>query len=131
MSLFTGLTIPHKLGGVFGLSCYLVLGDKIKEFAKEASEANKDTPFFMAHGDADQVVKFAWGQQTAEVLQKELGHKVDFKVYRYVKNGLGLFVPFNRRLTRWVRGLGHSADMDEIDDLEKFIKACLPASEAL
>ncbi|KAK5065302.1 hypothetical protein LTR84_001140 [Exophiala bonariae] len=110
ISLFTGLTTPHKLGGVFGLSCYLVLGDKIKDFVKEASEANKDTPFFMAHGDVDQVVKFAWGQQTSEVLQKELGHKVDFKVYR---------------------GLGHSADMKEIDDLEKFIKDCLPASEAL
>jgi predicted esterase len=91
ISLFTGLTTPHKLGGVFGLSCYLVLGDKIKDFVKEASEANKDTPFFMAHGDVDQVVKFAWGQQTSEVLQKELSHKVDFKVYRYVENALGWF----------------------------------------
>jgi predicted esterase len=81
MSLFTGLTTPHKLGGVFGLSCYLVLGDKIKEFAKEANDVNKDTPFFMGHGDADQVVKFQWGQSTAEVIRKELGHKVEFKKY--------------------------------------------------
>ena len=84
MALFTGLTTPHKLGGVFGLSCYLVLGHKMKEFAKEASEANKDTPFFMGHGDADQVVKYKWGQQTAEVVRKELGHKVEFKTYRWV-----------------------------------------------
>ncbi|ETI23157.1 hypothetical protein G647_04954 [Cladophialophora carrionii CBS 160.54] len=110
MSLFTGVTTPHKLGGVFGLSCYLVLGDKIKDFAKEANEANKDTPFFMGHGDADEVVKYTWGQQTAEVLRKELGHKVEFKTYR---------------------GLPHSAVPEEIDDLEEFIKKCLPASESL
>lgn len=82
MSLFTGLTIPHKLGGVFGLSCYLLLGEKIKELVKESNDANKDTPFFMGHGDADQVVKYAWGQQTADVLTKQLGYKVEFKTYR-------------------------------------------------
>ncbi|OAL19827.1 hypothetical protein AYO22_09354 [Fonsecaea multimorphosa] len=110
MSLFTGATTPHKLGGVFGLSCYLVLGDKIKDFAKEANGANIDTPFFMGHGDADEVVKHQWGVQSAEYLRKELGHKVDFRTYR---------------------GLPHSADMKEIDDLEEFIKKCLPPSETL
>jgi predicted esterase len=83
MSIFTGVTTPHKLGGVFGLSCYLVLADKVKEFAKEANEVNKDTPFFMGHGDRDEVVKYKWGQHTAEFLRKELGHKVEFKTYRY------------------------------------------------
>ncbi len=82
MSIFTGVTTPHKLGGVFGLSCYLVLGDKIKELSQQSNNANKDTPFFMAHGDADEVVKYQWGQQSAEVLRKELGHKVEFKTYR-------------------------------------------------
>lgn len=81
MSIFTGATTPHKLGGVFGLSCYLILGDKVKEFAKESNEANKDTPFFMGHGEADELVKYRWGQQTADFLQKELGHKVEFKSY--------------------------------------------------
>ncbi|KIV85663.1 hypothetical protein, variant [Exophiala sideris] len=110
MSLFTGVTTPHKLGGVFGLSCYLVLANKIKELAKEASDANKDTPFFMGHGDADEVVKYRWGQRTAEMLKNELGHKVEFKTYK---------------------GLPHSADMKEIDDLEEFIKRCLPSNESL
>ncbi|KIW96737.1 uncharacterized protein Z519_02128 [Cladophialophora bantiana CBS 173.52] len=110
MSIFTGATTSHKLGGVFGLSCYLVLGDKIKEFAKEANGANKDTPFFLGHGDADELVKCQWGQQSAEFLRKELGHKVEFKTYP---------------------GLPHSADMKEIDDLEEFIKQCLPPNEAL
>lgn len=81
MSIFTGLTTPHKLGGVFGLSCYLLLHDRIKDFVKEADHANKDTEFFMGHGDADQVVQYEWGKKTAEVLQKQLGHKVEFKTY--------------------------------------------------
>ncbi|KIW26797.1 hypothetical protein, variant [Cladophialophora immunda] len=110
MSLFTGVTTPHKLGGVFGLSCYLVLGDKIKDFAKEANGANADTPFFMGHGDADELVKHQWGVQSAEFLRKELGHKVDFRTYA---------------------DLAHSADMKEIDDLEEFIKQCLPSNETL
>lgn len=80
MSIFTGITTSHKLGGVFGLSCYLVLGNKAKEFAKESSDANMDTPFFMGHGDSDEVVKYDWGQRTAEVL-KQMGHKVEFKTY--------------------------------------------------
>ena len=82
MSIFTGVTTPHKLGGVFGLSSYLVLGDKIKELAKEANDSNKDTPFFMGHGDVDELVKLRWGQQTAELLRNELGHRVEFKTYK-------------------------------------------------
>src|SRR5690348_13863690 len=82
MSLFTGVTTPHKLGGVFGLSAYLLLRHKVKEYAEEANGANKDTPIFMGHGDADEVVKYKWGFQTAEFLRKELGHKVEFKTYQ-------------------------------------------------
>ncbi|KIX10299.1 uncharacterized protein Z518_01381 [Rhinocladiella mackenziei CBS 650.93] len=110
MSIFTGVTTPYKLGGVFGLSCYLLMGDKIKDLAKEAQDANKDTPFFMGHGDADEVVKYQWGQQTAEFLKNELGYRVEFKTYR---------------------NLRHSADMQEIDDLEEFIKRCLPPTGSL
>ena len=82
MSVFTGITTPHKLAGVFGLSCYLVMGNKVKELAKEAKEINKDTPFFMGHGDADDLVKPEWGQKTAEFLRKEFGFKVEFKTYK-------------------------------------------------
>jgi predicted esterase len=110
MSLFTGLTTPHKLGGVFGLSCYLLMGAKIKDIAaKEAKEVNKDTPIFMGHGDADQVVKYQWGQQTAKFLKEEMGQQVEFKTYR---------------------NLPHSAALEEIDDLEAFITKCLPEDGA-
>ena len=105
MSLFTGVTTPQKLAGVFGLSCYLVLGNKIKDYAEESKGANKDTRIFMGHGDADEVVKHKWGEQSAEALRKELGHKVEFRTYP---------------------NLPHSADLEEIEDLERFIQKCLP-----
>ena len=83
MSLFTGVTTPHKMAGVFGLSSYLLMGNKIKELAEEAKSINKDTPFFMGHGDADPLVRYEWGVKTAEALRMELGHtKVDFQTYK-------------------------------------------------
>ena len=106
LALFTGLTTPHKLAGIFGLSSYLVLGHKIKALADEGGNANKDTPVFMGHGDADEMVKYAWGQKTAEVLRKDLGcSNLVFKTYP---------------------NLPHSADPDEIDDVETFLHECLP-----
>lgn len=83
MALITGTTIPHTLAGIFGLSTYLVMANKIKELAQEAKDANKNTPFFMAHGDADQVLNIEFGRLTAERLRKELGHQVEWHEYRY------------------------------------------------
>lgn len=48
-----------------------------------AQNPNKDTPIFMGHGDADQVVRYEWGKRTAEKL-KEWGWTVDFRRYQYV-----------------------------------------------
>ncbi|CAI7567969.1 Phospholipase/carboxylesterase [Penicillium manginii] len=105
MSVFTGLTGDKKLGGVFGLSCYLLLSDRIKSFIPEQWE-NKNTPFFLAHGDEDDVVKYQYGSQSAEKL-KELGlTDVEFNTYS---------------------NLGHSADPVEIQDLEKFFSKVIPA----
>lgn len=81
MSVFTGLTNDKKLGGVFGLSCYLLLSDRIKDFIPQ-QWANKDTPFFLAHGDSDDIVKHEYGSMSAEKL-KELGlTDVDFNTYQ-------------------------------------------------
>lgn len=109
VSLFTGLTIKHKLAGIFGLSCYLVLHDKIPTFVQEANKVNQETPFFIAHGDADQVCQYEWGVESARVIEKDLGHKVEFKTYP---------------------GLPHSAAMEEIDDLEEWIAKCLDGKAA-
>lgn len=58
----------------------------------------------MGHGDADPVVKYEWGQRTAEKL-KEWGWSVDFQTYP---------------------GLPHSADPAEIDYLESYLKQRIP-----
>ena len=84
MSVFTGLTGKEKLGGVFGLSCYLLLSDRVKNYLPE-EWANKKTPFFLAHGEDDEVVRFEFGQKSAEML-KEIGlEDVKFNKYEYVK----------------------------------------------
>ena len=104
MSIFSGITAPTKLGGIFGLSCYLLLHNKIKQFLP-ADNPNKETPIFMGHGDSDPLVLPPWGQKTAEVLRAE-GWNVELKMYR---------------------GLAHSADPDEIDDVEKYLNARIPS----
>jgi len=106
MSLMAGITAPTKLGGIFGLSCYLLLRDKVQSMVP-AESPNKQTPIFMGHGDSDQVVKYQWGQLTAMKL-KEWGWEVDFRSYR---------------------GLPHSAAPEEIDDLEKYLNARIPPLE--
>lgn len=103
MSLFTGITCPDKLAGIVGLSSYLLMEGKIKEYVPEENP-NKETAIFMGHGDVDQLVKYQWGVQTAEAL-KGWGWSVDFKTYK---------------------NLAHSADPKEIDDLEKYIQQRLP-----
>jgi predicted esterase len=81
MSLFSGLTAPSRLGGIVGLSCYMLLSDKIKDLTVEAGNMNKETKIFMGHGDADMVVKYQFGKMTADVL-KDMGYQVDFRTYQ-------------------------------------------------
>jgi len=104
MAIFSGITASKKLGGIFGLSCYLLLHDKLKNFIP-TDNPNKDTQIFMGHGDSDPLVKPEWGRLTADILNKE-GWKVKMKFYP---------------------GLEHSAVPEEIDDVEKFLNETIPA----
>ena len=82
------------------MSSYLLLHDKIKDYAtKEASSL--ETSIFMGHGDSDPMVQYQWGKETAKILG-DLGWKVDFRTYK---------------------GLAHSADPKEINDLESWIES--------
>ena len=83
MSVFAGLTQKEKLGGVFGLSCYLLLSDRIKNFIPE-NFPNKKTPFFLAHGLDDEIVPFEFGDKSAKMLQELGAEDVSFKSYEYV-----------------------------------------------
>ena len=103
MSLMAGITCPTKLGGIFGLSCYLLMQSKIKELLP-AENPNQRTPIFMGHGDADPLVKIQWGQASAEKL-RGWGWDVDFRSYK---------------------GIPHTAAPQEIDDLEKYLKERIP-----
>jgi predicted esterase len=103
ISIFSGITAPTKLGGIFGLSCYLLLHTKLKDFIP-LDNPNKDTPIFMGHGDRDPLIRPEWGRMTAEVL-KASGWKVNLKMYS---------------------GLEHSADPAEIDDVETYLKERIP-----
>ncbi|KAF7197213.1 Acyl-protein thioesterase 1 [Pseudocercospora fuligena] len=103
MSLMAGITNPTKLGGIFGLSCYLLLQGKVRELVPKDSP-NQQTPIFMGHGDADPVVRYAWGKATADKL-KDWGWNVTFNTYK---------------------GLPHSAAPQEIEDLAQYLQKQIP-----
>lgn len=82
MSVFSGITGQEKLGGVFGLSSYMLLSDRIKNYIP-AEFPNKKTPFFFAHGTDDDIVPHEFGKLSA-AMGKELGlEDVTFKSYKY------------------------------------------------
>ncbi|RKF79780.1 Acyl-protein thioesterase 1 [Golovinomyces cichoracearum] len=107
MSLLAGITCSHKLGGVFGLSCYILLHNKIKDLIAEAGNANKNTKIFMGHGTEDPLVKHEWGKLTAHLLTG-MGFDVEMKTYP---------------------NLVHSTDPKEIVDLGEFLEKRIPEIE--
>jgi predicted esterase len=103
MGLMAGVTYSQRLGGIFGLSCLLLLKDSVKDMVPTESVSRK-TPIFMGHGDADRIVQHAWGKTSAEKLRK-WGWTVEFKTYE---------------------GTPHSTSPKEIDDLEAEILKWIP-----
>jgi predicted esterase len=83
IALFSGLSYPQKLGGVVGLSCYMLLRNKFRDIVEAGGGANKETKIFMGHGDVDGVVKHQFGKLTADTLI-EWGYQVDFRTYPWV-----------------------------------------------
>jgi predicted esterase len=80
ISLFSGLSYPQKLGGIVGLSCYMLLRNKFRDIVEAGGGANKETEIFMGHGDIDGVVQHQFGKLTADTLI-EWGYQVDFRTY--------------------------------------------------
>ncbi|GAB0134212.1 hypothetical protein EsDP_00002593 [Epichloe bromicola] len=103
MSIFAGLTAPFKIGGIVGLSSWLLLNQTFKEHVPEGN-ANKATPIFMGHGDRDPLVLYDLAKDSEKAL-KNMGYDVTFKTYR---------------------GMQHSACLDELNDVEAFIGDKLP-----
>lgn len=79
MSIFSGLTAPVKIGGIVGLSSWL-LHQSFRDHVP-GHDLNKTTPIFMGHGDQDPLVRYPLAQESESAL-KEMGYDVTFKTYR-------------------------------------------------
>jgi len=99
IAIYAGLRHPERLGGVVGLSTYVVDPDSLP---REASAANRDVPVFMAHGTEDPVIRFAWAEASRRVLEAN-GWKVEWHAYR----------------------MEHSANQDELRKVGAFITRVL------
>lgn len=77
MALQTGLRHPEKLAGLLCLSGYVPIHTTI---ASERHSANRNTPIFMAHGRADQVIPIDRAEKSRDLLQL-LGHPVEWHEY--------------------------------------------------
>lgn len=77
MTLQTGLRLPEKLAGMLCLSGYLPLSSTV---AAERHMANVNTPIFMAHGRADQVIPIDRDEKSRDFLQA-LGYKIEWHEY--------------------------------------------------
>lgn len=72
-----GLRFDQPLGGILALSTYLTEAQTLTD---EASDANKATPIFTAHGLYDEVIPCALGKSGADKLS-ELGYSVQWQDY--------------------------------------------------
>ena len=73
----TALTYPEPLAGVIALSTYI---PSQRLLAEEATEANRETPIFAAHGTEDEVVALELGMQAREFLRQR-GYKLEWHEY--------------------------------------------------
>jgi phospholipase/carboxylesterase len=78
VALYTGLRHADRLAGIMALSTYLIAPDRL---AVESSAANRDVPIFMAHGTADPVVRFEWGEASKRMLEAA-GYRIEWHSYR-------------------------------------------------
>jgi phospholipase/carboxylesterase len=77
LALVAGTRYPHKLAGILGLSCYLLLADRFKA---ERSVANQHTPIFLAHGLQDAIVAPLLGEHARASLEAA-GYPVEWHTY--------------------------------------------------
>jgi len=99
MALYAGLRHPLRLAALIALSAYVI--DPMSLEA-EAASANRDVPIFMAHGDADDVVHYHWGEASRSLLERA-GWNVAW--HRYP--------------------MGHGAIAEEIAEMGRFVERVL------
>jgi phospholipase/carboxylesterase len=99
MALHTGLRHKERLAGIMALSGYLPLAATLDA---EASEANKATPIFMAHGTQDPVVVLGRAQASRDHLT-HMDYRVNWHIYP----------------------MAHSVHPHEVADISGFLKRVL------
>jgi len=98
VALFCSLRFPQKLAGVIALSTYLPVRGRV---GVEASEDNRSTSIFMAHGEFDPVLPFSLGEQSRDWLN-ENGYQVQWNSYR----------------------MEHSVVPQELRDIREYLSEC-------
>ncbi len=84
VALHTGLRYPQPLAGIMGLSTVLALADRLPE---EASEVNRQTPIFLAHGDQDPVLAPELAYRSRAALERN-GYHVEWHEYPGLQHGV-------------------------------------------
>ncbi len=77
IALQAGLRHRERLAGIMALSSWLPLADSLDN---ERSEANSDTPVFIAHGLFDPMIPVSLGSQSKELLEAR-GYSVEWHSY--------------------------------------------------
>ncbi len=99
ITLFLGLRYPQRLAGLMALSTYLPVPETL---AAERSDAMREAPLFMAHGQYDPIVPLPLGEQTRQQIHA-LGYRVDFRTYP----------------------MPHSVCAQEVQDISNFLQTVL------
>ena len=100
IALHTALRHTQPLAGVLGLSTYLPLKDTLP--AQKTVE-NQSTPIFMAHGNADEVIRIETALSSRQQLL-DSGYSVEWHEYP----------------------MAHSVNTNEIADIRQFLLKILP-----
>lgn len=100
LAVFSGYQYTNTLAGIICLSGYLPHSN----FPSVIHSSNKCTPGLVLHGLSDIVVRPAAGEKLNSVL-KGVGIETVYKTYK---------------------GLGHSSNNEEIDEINAFLKKYLP-----
>lgn len=109
IALYVGLTSGKKLGGILGMSTFVVCRDHV---LKNLSNNGLTSPLLMCHGNEDPLVQFTWGQLSfmaiKQIREERLGKDksaCEFKAYP---------------------GLKHSANVQELNDVAQWLQKVLP-----
>ena len=81
------------------------------------SDHAKKLPIFWGHGTSDPLIRFTWAEQSLKFLKESLGFSDATK-----ENLVG--IEFHA-----YKGLVHSANDEEIEDLQEWLEKVLPAKD--